>query len=176
MPAASGHRHPAHHPPPYKEVHVSRKLLTLAAFALCFAVPALAASPAKDAKMAGPAWSMNATIIGACSCPMFCQCYFSTKPASHAKMSGHEGHAHAGHDMGGESEHFCRANNAYRVNKGMYGSTKLDGARFWIAMDLGDDFSDGEMKWAILTFDPAVTKEQREGIKVAMSHLYPVKW
>jgi hypothetical protein len=155
---------------------MSRKILTLAAFTLCLAVPALAASPAKDAKASGPAWSMNATIIEACSCPMFCQCYFSPKPAAHAKAGGHEGHAHAGHDMGGESEHFCRANNAYRVNKGTYGSTKLDGARFWIAMDLGDDFSDGEMKWAVLTFDPAVTKEQREGIKVAMSHLYPVKW
>jgi hypothetical protein len=58
----------------------------------------------------------------------------------------------------------------------MYGSTKLDGAKFWAAMDLGDDFSDGTMKWAIVTFDPSVTKEQREGIKTVLAHLYPVKW
>src|SRR5207237_3762594 len=47
-------------------------------------------------------WAMNATIIEACSCPMFCQCYFSTEPAGHA--SGHEGHA--GHGEG--AEHYCK--------------------------------------------------------------------
>jgi hypothetical protein len=158
---------------------MSRKLLFTVAIALCAAVPAWAAKSADTApgKSSGPAWSMNATIIEACSCPMFCQCYFAPKPAAHAVAApGHEGHSHAGHEGEGASEHFCRANNAYRVNKGAYGSTKLDGAKFWIAMDLGDDFSDGEMKWAVLTFDPAVTKEQRTGIQTAMAHLYPVKW
>jgi hypothetical protein len=143
---------------------MSRKVLLGIALTLCAAMPALAGNPEAKGKMSGPAWSMNATIIEACSCPMFCQCYFSTKPASH--MS-HEG---------GEAEHFCRANNVFKVNKGMYGSTKLDGAKFWAAMDLGDDFSDGQMKWAVVTFDPAVTPEQREGIKTVLAHLYPVKW
>ena len=130
---------------------------------VALAVPALAADePAKAAK--APAWAMNATIIEACSCPMFCQCYFATKPA-----------AHAGHD-GGAGEHFCRANNVFKVNKGYYGKTKLDGAKFWAAMDLGDDFSDGTMKWAVIHFDPSVTKEQREGILAAVTNLYPVKW
>ena len=82
----------------------------------------------------------------------------------------------AGNDGHG-SEHFCRANNAFRVNKGMYGKTKLDGAKFWMAMDLGDDFSDGTFKWAIVTFDPSVTKEQREGITaIVTGHVYPFKW
>ena len=108
------------------------------------------------------AWSFNASIIEACSCQMFCQCYFDTKPS---------GHMHDGQD-----EHFCRANNVFKVNKGVYGKTKLDGAKFWIAMDLGDDFSDGTMKWAVIHFDPAVTKDQRDGIIVAVNHLYPVKW
>ncbi len=148
---------------------MSKKLLWTVALVVCAAAPAFAAKPA------GPAWSMNATIIEACSCPMFCQCYFAPKPAAHAVKTGHEGHAHEGHG-GGESEHFCRANNVFKVNKGTYGSTKLDGAKFWAAMDLGDDFSDGEMKWAVITFDPAVTKEQREGIKTVLTHLYPVKW
>jgi hypothetical protein len=129
---------------------------------LALAVPALAADDAaKPAKT--PAWAMNATIIEACSCPMFCQCYFSTSPASHA---GHEGH----------SETYCRANNVFKVNKGYYGKTKLDGAKFWAAMDLGDDFTDGAMKWAVIHFDPSVTKEQREGILAAVTNLYPVKW
>jgi hypothetical protein len=149
---------------------MSRKLLFTVALLLCAAAPAFA----KEAKSAGTAWSMNATIIEACSCPMFCQCYFSTKPAGHAMGPGHEGHA----GMAGMEgmEHFCKANNVFRVNKGNYGSTKLDGAKFWAAMDLGDDFSDGTMKWAVVTFDPSVTKEQREGIKTVLAHLYPVKW
>jgi hypothetical protein len=126
------------------------------------------ATGAEDPKQPAD-WSMNATIIEACSCPMFCQCYFDTKPAAHA-AKGHEGHAgHAG-------EHYCKMNNAYKVNTGNYAGTKLDGAKFWLAGDLGGDFSKGQMDWAHLTFDPAVTKEQREGIKTILGHVYPVKW
>jgi hypothetical protein len=113
------------------------------------------AAPATD-------WAMNATVIEACSCPMFCQCYFNTKPAGHA-----------GHD---QPAHFCRANNACKVNKGHYGAVKLDGAKFWIATDLGDDFADGEMDWAVLYFDKALSKEQRDGIGAIVNHLFPVKW
>jgi hypothetical protein len=119
---------------------------------------------AQDATSQTPPWSMNATIIEACSCPMFCQCYFAAEPASHA---GHEGHG------GG---HFCRFNNAYKVNRGHWGDTKLDGAKFWVAGDLGGDFSKGQMDWAVLTFDPSVTKEQREAIQQIVGHVYPVKW
>ena len=114
-----------------------------------------------------PNWSMNATIIEACSCPMFCQCYFDTKPAAHGGHGGHNGQG---------TEHFCKFNNAYHVNRGTFGATKLDGARFWLGGDLGGDFSAGEMNWAILTFDPSVTAEQREAIKTILGHVYPVKW
>jgi len=113
-------------------------------------------------------WSMNATAIEACSCPMFCQCYFSTKPAAHSE--------HAGHSHGEGGEHFCKFNMAYKVNHGNYGATKLDGAKFWIAGDLGGDFSKGEMDWAVVTFDPSVTAEQREGIKTILPHVFPAKW
>lgn len=109
-------------------------------------------------------WDFNATIIEACSCPMFCQCYFNMQPASH--------HGHAG----GGGEHFCRFNNAFKVNKGQSGGVKLDGAKFWVAGDLGGDFSKGQMDWAVLTFDPSVTKEQREAIGRILGHVYPVKW
>jgi hypothetical protein len=150
---------------------VSKKLLCAIALLLC-AAPAFAAKTAgTTVKASGPEWSMNATIIEACSCPMFCQCYFNAKPAGHMAAAGHEGMA----GMAG-MEHYCRANNVFRVNKGTYGATKLDGAKFWVAMDLGDDFSQGKMKWAIATFDPAVTQEQREGIKTILAHLYPVTW
>ena len=120
---------------------------------------------AENKSTAAPEWSLNASIIEACSCPMFCQCYFNTQPA-----------AHGGHEHGAGGEHFCRFNNAFKVNRGYYGSTKLDGAKFWVAGDLGGDFSKGQMDWAVLTFDPSVTPEQREGIKTIAGHIYPVKW
>jgi hypothetical protein len=110
-----------------------------------------------------PDWAMNATAIEACSCPMFCQCYFSTEPAGH-------------HEHASGTEHFCRANLAYKVNKGKFGSTNLDGAKFWIVTDLGPDFSKGQMDWAVVYFDKALTKEQRDGIATIVGHLFPVKW
>ncbi len=140
--------------------------MKLRAAMLLFGLIAAGAATAAETKTASSDWSMNATIIEACSCPMFCQCYFNSKPAAHA-VAGHESHG---------GEHFCRANNAFRVNKGSYGATKLDGAKFWASMDLGDDFADGEFEWAILTFDPSVTPAQREGIKAIVANLYPVKW
>jgi hypothetical protein len=117
---------------------------------------------------AQPKWSMNASIIEACSCPMFCQCYFNPEPAAH----GSNGEGHQGHG----SAHYCKFNNAFRVNHGKYGTTKLDGAKFWVAGDLGGDFSKGQMDWAVLTFDPSVAKAQRDGIVAVLGKLYPVKW
>jgi hypothetical protein len=120
-------------------------------------------------------WAMNATVIEACSCPMFCQCYFNSKPAAHG--GGHEGHgADKGHKGHAGAKHFCRANNAYKINKGHYGDTKLDGAKFWIAADLGDDFGDGEMDWGVLYYDKSLTPAQREAIGVLAGKLFPVKW
>src|SRR5207253_4492194 len=78
--------------------------------------------------------------------------------------------------MGHGATHYCKFNNAFHVNKGMYGATKLDGAKFWVAGDLGGDFSKGQMDWAVLTFDPSVTKGQRDGIVAVLGKLYPVKW
>jgi hypothetical protein len=93
---------------------------------------------------------------------MFCPCYFQTKPAAH-----HEGHA---------AGHYCRFNMAYKVNRGHSAGVKLDGAKFWIAGDLGDDFGDGETDWATVHFDPAVTPPQRQAIATALGHVFPVKW
>ncbi len=140
---------------------MSRRLLpALAAFALITASPALAAGPSAGEKD----WSINMSTIEACSCPMFCQCYFNTKPAGHM---AHEGMA---------EEHYCRANNAYKVNRGHFGSTKLDGVKVWLSGDLGGDFSKGELDWAVLTFDPSTTPEQKTAMQEVFSHLFPVKW
>jgi uncharacterized protein DUF1326 len=134
-----------------------RRVVTLSALILLIAGTLQAAGPAPK-----PQWSMNATIIEACSCPMFCQCYFNSQP------SAHEGH--------GAGEHFCKFNNAFKVNRGHYGNVKLDGLKFWVAGDLGGDFSKGQMDWAVLTFDKTMTKEQRAGVAAIVGHIYPVKW
>ena len=128
--------------------------------ALGLLVAALLGAPSAQDKPS-PAWSLNATLIEACSCPQFCQCFFNTKPAGH----GHEG-----------MEHFCRFNTAYQVNSGSFGEVRLDGIRFWIAGDLGGDFSKGKMDWAMLHFDPSVTPQQREGVATILGHVYPVEW
>jgi hypothetical protein len=147
--------------------HTSRLRAALPVGMLALIAVVVATGIAAEQTTPAPAWSLNATIIEACSCQMFCPCYFTTKPAP-----GGGGHAHHG---GGD--HYCRFNMAYKVNKGSYGSVDLAGARFWIAGDLGDDFGDGETEWAEVTFDPAVTKEQRDGIAaILVGKVYPWKW
>jgi len=136
---------------------------------------ALAGTGAAVTGAAGPQgteWSANLTAIEACSCPMFCQCYFNREPAGHAE----KGAGHAGHEGHGGAKHFCRANLAYKINKGHYGATKLDGAKFWVAADLGDDFGDGELDWGVLYFDKTLTAAQREAIGVVAGKIFPVKW
>lgn len=110
-----------------------------------------------------PKWRINATVVEACSCPMFCQCYFNTKPAAH-------------HEHGKGETHYCRGNLAYIVNNGQYGSESLNGVKFWVASDVGSDFSKGETLWAVLYFDPSVNNKQREAVQIILSHLMPVKW
>jgi hypothetical protein len=116
---------------------------------------------ASQAKTAAPEWSFNATIIEACSCTMFCPCYFSTVPS--------------GHGHGSMVEHYCRFNMGYRVNQGNFKGVNLAGAKFWLAGDLGADFSKGA-NWAEITFDPAVTKAQRDAITTIVPNVYPVTW
>ncbi len=143
--------------------------IVLACAALAGLAAARALSSPVEPRAAEAEWSLNATIIEACSCPMFCQCYFNPEPASFP------GCCPPGSDPK-DAPRYCRFNNAFQVNKGSFGAVKLDGAKFWIAGDLGGDFSKGEMNWAVLHFDPAVKKEQREGIQTILGHLYPVKW
>jgi len=111
---------------------------------------------------ASPDWAINATAIEACSCPHFCMCYFNSHPAAH-------------HDNG-KMEHYCRFNNAYKVNQGHYGATNLADARFWLSGDLGGDFSKGRMEWVVVTFDKSVSQEQRQALAEILPHIFPVEW
>lgn len=131
-----------------------RKLFTLTALAL-LAISIGHTDPRGN-------WAINATAIEACSCPQFCTCYFGPHPAAH-------------HDHG-QMAHYCKFNNAYKVNKGHYGDTDLTGAKFWITGDLGADFSQGEMDWALVTFDKATTPDQRKALGEILGHVFPVKW
>jgi len=133
---------------------------------LTFGVVGMNYALAEEPRSGEPDWSFNATIIEACSCPLFCPCYFNTTPATH---SGHG-------NQGTGTEQFCRFNRAFKVNKGHYGKAALDGAKFWMAGDLGGDFSHDQVDWGVLIFQPSVTQNQRDAIRAILTHVYPVKW
>jgi hypothetical protein len=114
--------------------------------------------PQASSQATKPDFSMTASYIEACSCDMFCPCYFNT----HSTMHG--------------NEHFCRANLVLKVDKGYYKTTKLDGAKVWISTDLGSDWSTGKDSWMVATFDPSVTPEQKVALADILGQLYPIKW
>jgi len=118
-----------------------------------FAVAAMAAPGSDGAKK--KTWSVKADYIEACSCNLFCQCYFSTQPE------------------GGE---FCEFNNAVKIREGHVGDTDVAGLKFWLSGDLGGDFSKGEMKSAVMTFDKGTTQAQKDAIVFLVQKIYPVKW
>ena len=99
-------------------------------------------------------YDIRATAIEACSCPLFCSCYYNPEPT------------------GG---HHCQFNMAYKF-EGHYGDTDLTGAMVWLSGDLGDHFGDGETEWASVTFDKDTTEAQREAIGFWIGRVFPVKW
>ncbi len=108
-------------------------------------------------------WSLNATIIEACSCPILCRCYFNTKPVTR----------HENHDISGTSS--CRFNSAFRINKGHYGNIKLHGAKFWVAGERSGSLTKGQMSWITVTFEASIKKDLRNAIISVLHHLYPIK-
>src|SRR2546426_6834344 len=126
---------------------------TFAALCSMFLLAGFGVSAADDAK--GGTWSVKADYIEACSCHLFCPCYFNTSP---------------------EGGHHCEFNNAILITEGHWGDVKVDGAKVWLSGDLGGDFSKGTMKAAVLTFEPSLTKPQQEAIKNIMGKVYPVAW
>jgi len=114
-------------------------------------------------KSSKPDFDMTASYIEACSCDMFCPCYFNTHATKH--MDEHHMDAH-----------FCRANLALKVDKGYYKGIKLDGAKVWLANDLGSDWSTGKDSWMVMNFDPSVSKEQQAALADILGQLYPIPW
>lgn len=87
---------------------------------------------------------------------MFCPCYFNAHSTSH------------------EHEHFCRANLVFIVDQGHYKDVKLDGAKVWLANDLGSDWCTGKDSWAVVTYDASVT--QKAALDDRIAQLYPFRW
>ncbi len=127
-------------------------ILVLAAAAIAL----VAAAPADHAKT----YSVTADTIEACSCPLFCSCYFG--PSA--------------------DEHMCQANNVYRFRPGShYGNVDLSNQMIWISLDLGGEWHHHpgpgmETEWALLTFDKSSSKPQRDAILKVVGTVFPVKW
>jgi hypothetical protein len=115
-------------------------------------------SPQNKAAAAKPDFDITASYIEACSCDMFCPCYYNTHPTIH------------------DGVQYCRANLVLKVDQGHYKDVKLDGAKVWISSDLGSDWSTGKDSWAVVTFDPSVSAEQKKALGDIIGQLYPFKW
>jgi len=102
-----------------------------------------------------PAWRMKADYVEACSCHLFCPCYFNK---------------HAEHP-------FCEFNMAVSVREGHSGKTDLAGAKYWLTGDLGDEWgTNKKAKWVVVSFDPSTTKEQREVLAPIILKTYGLEW
>jgi hypothetical protein len=98
-------------------------------------------------------WAINMQVLESCDCPVFCPCFFDNPvPETSSTRNGQT-----------IKERACRFNQTYLVNSGHVGSVRLDGARFWYGGNAGD-FQHEKHEWAVLTFDPAVSKAQRDAL------------
>src|SRR5574341_936301 len=64
-------------------------------------------------------WAIRAEYIEACSCNLFCVCYFQTRP---------------------DGERCCEFNMAVKLLSGHVGDVTVDGEHYWLSGDLGGDF------------------------------------
>ena len=105
-------------------------------------------------------WQARLQYIEACSCDLFCPCYFND---------------HASHQSTGE--HKCTFNMGTRVLAGKNGDVDLAGMKFWLAGDLGADWgTKGQADWLVVTFEPKATKQQKDALMPILTKIYPVKW
>src|SRR5262252_3942863 len=115
-------------------MNVRSRLWALAMFAISVALLALGGTGSSSLPPANT-FEITSTYIEACSCDMFCPCYFNDHSTAH-----------------GNHKHFCRANLVFKVDKGYYKDVKLDGAKVWISSDLGSDWSTGADSWVVITY------------------------
>ena len=133
------------------------RILTVALFVISVGLLAIAGTRVSSSAPKHD-FEIKSTYIEACSCDMFCPCYFNAHSTSH------------------EHQHFCRANLVFKVDQGHYKDVKLDGAKVWLANDLGSDWSTGKDSWAVVTYEASVTPEQKAALDDIIAQLYPFKW
>jgi len=125
-----------------------------------FLTLAVAVGLAVASAPAGPAWKMKADYVEACSCHLFCPCYFSD---SH-------GHKHAEHP-------FCAFNMAVTVREGFSGNVDLANTKYWLTGDLGDKWgTEKKAKWVMVSFDPKTTQAQRDALAPIILKTYGLEW
>ena len=109
----------------------------------------LAAAPGESS------WRMKADYVEACSCHLFCQCYFNK---------------HAEHPM-------CEFNMAVTVREGHSGNVDLANAKYWLTGDIGDQWgTEKKGTWVVVSFDPKTTKEQRDALAPIILKTYGLEW
>jgi hypothetical protein len=107
------------------------------------------------ASYGSPAWHMKADYVEACSCMLFCPCYFNDT-AQHP---------------------YCEFNMAVVVREGRSGNVDLAGAKYWLTGDLGDKWgTERKAKWVALTYDPATTQAQRDALTPMIVKTYGREW
>jgi len=125
------------------------KLVRLALLMLCVGL-LIASEPA--GKGSG---RMTADYVEACSCHLFCPCYFNK---------------HAEHP-------YCEFNMAVNVREGQSDGTNLAGAKYWLTGDLGESWgTEKKGKWVVVSFDPATTKPQRDALAPIILKTYGLEW
>jgi len=113
------------------------KALPLVGLVLALAV-SLAAAPGESS------WRMKADYVEACSCHLFCPCYFN-KHAEHPK---------------------CEFNMAVTVREGHSGNVDLANTKYWLTGHLGDKWgTEKKATWVTVSFDPKTTQAQRDALK-----------
>ena len=104
---------------------------------------------------AGPSARMKADYVEACSCHLFCPCYFNK----------HAEHPH------------CEFNMAVTVREGYSGNTNLAGAKYWLTGDLGDQWgTHKKAPWVVVSFDPTTSKAQRDALAPIILKTYGLEW
>ncbi len=122
---------------------------------LSFGLLILSAVMTTASSPSGPSARMKADYVEACSCHLFCPCYFNK---------------HAEHPM-------CEFNMAVTVREGFSGATSLAGAKYWLTGDLGDKWgTEKKGQWVIVTFDPSDTKAQRDALAPIILKTYGLEW
>lgn len=102
-----------------------------------------------------PSWRMNADYVEACSCHLFCPCYFNK---------------HAEHPM-------CEFNMAVTVREGHSGNVDLAKTKYWLTGDIGDKWgTEKKGAWVVVSFDPKTTQAQRDALAPIILKTYGLEW